>query len=85
LETQLHRLVALGVALAGVFGMLLPGLALAIVLIEYWLRLTAATLAWLWLMFQIYDTYRQRKWRSVIGNALISIVLAVVIVTMLRR
>jgi len=36
-------------------------------------------------MFQIYDTYRQRKWRSVIGNALISIVLAVVIVTMLRR
>jgi RsiW-degrading membrane proteinase PrsW (M82 family) len=54
-------------------------------LIEYWLRLTAATLAWLWSMFQIYDTYRQRKWRSVIGNAFISIVLAVVIVTMLRR
>jgi hypothetical protein len=58
---------------------------LAAFLIEYWLRLTAAILAWLWSMFQIYDTYRERKWRSVIGNAFIAIVLAVVIVTMLRR
>ena len=54
-------------------------------MIEYWLRLAAAALAWLWSMIQIYDAYRERKWRSVFGNAFIAIVLGAVVVAMLRR